>query len=388
MLVALAVVMVGCGFKAVGKDMGGAGSGGTGGGGGSGGTGGSGGGGGSGGAGGNGGSGGSGGAGGSGGDMGAFDPTCAMPQLLITVANTTNDGNANPGEIVRLALAADGTTKTCAPLSGQGLIGSEPFASTYLAPHYVATSDETDAYLIDTTNDTLAWKRGAPAVTSNQAPLEAFPMQDASGRPFAAIVFGLLDNPPSVTQIDAWYADGTVPTGSPWCAQGTCTGSDIDLSLQTLGMMANPATPSHFYAVDNSNMMAAEDVNPFTQAKTAYIADATDALGFAYAINVGGALRMAWVNTSNMNATSVSYYNATGATPAVAGPIKCSSGCLTFTRAIPDPTSATSFLLLCDGNSFNDKSVVRLTSAGACTQIFDGKSLPQAMMLMHLAVAQ
>jgi hypothetical protein len=318
-------------------------------------------------------------------DMPPIDNTCPLPQLLVTIADVSNSSNLG-GQVARFTLPS---TFQCSTLKAMDLIGAGITVSTYLPPHYIVTSDQDTVYAVDSDSDTLAWSKQAASSGRTWAPLEAFPMKDGSGRDVAAVAFGLIgSNPNEMTEVDAWHADGSTVGNSPWCMSGSgCgTGSDLMLGLGVLGVAANPRNPSHFFAVDNSNNLAAVDVNPFVPSKSTFITGNTEYLQVAYAISFGGKMRLAWLDATPP--TAVAYYNDTGGTPSISGPLRCSSGCQTLLRVVPDPLSATAFFALCDGTGINGRSVVHLQNDGSCATVFDGKTLSASYRLQHIAIAQ
>jgi hypothetical protein len=339
------------------------------------------------GSGGGGGGGGTAGSGGGGGDMGSANNDCALPYLIITMADVSNTGNYG-GQIARLSLTGSGPT-SCSTLKGQGFIGAVIMASTFAAP-VIVTADADNFYFVDANTDLVRYTLAAPAAHSGWGPIEAFPMKDPAGRDIAAIAYGPLNNPESIGEVDTWYNDSSAPANAPWCVQGTPTCTQLMLSLGILGMSSNPNTPSHLLAVDNTLNVAAWDVDPFGGTKTQLIGASTGSLQTAYAIKVNGHMRLAWLNTTSP--TSVDYYNDTGmgGTPAISGPLRCSSGCATILRVVPDPMSPTAFYALCESTTSapNGRSVVHMQADGSCMSVFEGSKLSSSLMLEHLGVAQ
>jgi hypothetical protein len=329
--------------------------------------------------------------GGSSDDM-AGSAACALPQLIITVADVSGN-SALGGQLARVSLAG-AAPSSCTTLTAQTALGADISVSTYFAPGVIATSDSNKVYLVDAERDQIISSVNAPTSgMSGYAPLEAFPMQDGAGKDFGAIAFGTL-NPDSFIAVVGFDAKGGIVGNSPWCVSGTACGSsrDLMLGLQVLGMAANPVNPSHLLAVDNANNVAAVDVNPFAQTRTTLIPGNSTHLQKAYAVSANGKLRVAWVNATPAATppTAVSFYNDIGAagTKAVSGPLYCKSGCSDILRAVPDPTAGNAFFVLCEGPPGNGRSVVRLKTDGTCTPIFNGLTLPAAYQLRHLAVAQ
>jgi hypothetical protein len=327
----------------------------------------------------------------SGRDMAAADNSCPLPQLIITVADGSSDHHSG-GELVRLPL--DGSKSSCTTLRGQGLLGPDLVASTYLKQGLIATGDgySNTIYVVDVNADLIMWKKQPNLATLGQV-FDAFPMQDGSGNEAFAMAF--VQDGPVFGELRSWYSNGTEVATSPWCLSSyiQCSGTNLMLSNNIAGVAANPITPSHFLAVDGTNHVAGLDVNPLLpNSKTLIPGNNTDHLGAMYAIPVNGKLRVAWLNYNRIGTTppAVNYYTDTGGSPMVNGPLVCrSSVCPKFSRVVPDPTSATAFFLLCGDESMpNNKVVMHLQNDGTCTTVFDGTTLASNFELTHLAIAQ
>jgi hypothetical protein len=329
-------------------------------------------------------------AGGGGGDidMARSDNSCPLPHLIITVADMNGTGG---GQLVRVPL--DGSQSTCTTLKGQGLLGARLAASTYLAPGLIATgeSNNNTIYVVDANSDLIQWKK-QPSLAALGQLFDAFPMKDGNGNDCFAVAF--VQDGPVFSELRSWDANGTEVAKSPWCLSSSisCTGTNLMLSNYILGVAANPLNPAHFLAVDGTNNVAGLDVNPALPNTKTLIPGNSDPLGAMYAITANGKLRVAWRNYKRTGSTppAVDYYTDTGAggSPVVHGPLRCQSTCTTFSRVVPDPTSATAFFLLCDGTSPNGNVVMHLQSDGTCTTVFDGSTLASNYELSHLAIAQ
>jgi hypothetical protein len=334
--------------------------------------------------------------GGSGGstDMSSPDPSCPLPQLIITIADVSGS-NAFGGQLARFSLAS-ATPMSCKTLTAQMSLGAGVSVSTYFAPSLIATADQNSVYLIDALHDQPMATVAAPTSSvQGTGALDAFPMKDTSGKDFGAVAFGAFGNPDTDTQVVGYDGKGMIVAKSPFCLSGTsCSGTNLMLGDQIVGVAANPTNPSHFFVVDEGRGIAAEDVDPFTRAKMSLLAiNTTASMQKAYAISHNGQLRIAWVTVTSFGATPptwVSYYTDMGGSSfkSVSGPLSCQSGCSNVLRAVPDPTSPTAFFLLCDGASSNGRVVMRLQDDGTCTPIFDGSTLSSAYQLRHLAIAQ
>ena len=90
-----------------------------------------------------------------------------------------------------------------------------------------------------------------------------------------------------------------------------------------------------------------------------------------------------------MSAGSIQYATDSGSGPsAIGGPIKCAAGCSTILHVVPDPTTADGFFALCDGATVDARTVVRMDSTLACTQVLDGKPFGAESRLSRLGILQ
>ena len=55
---------------------------------------------------------------------------------------------------------------------------------------------------------------------------------------------------------------------------------------------------------------------------------------------------------------------------------------------MPDPTTADGYFALCDGATVDARTVVRIDSTLACTQILDGKTFGAESRLSRLGIVQ
>lgn len=330
-----------------------------------------------------GGAGGGGGGGGAGdGDMAGGNGGCPAPVLLVGVENV-HAGDTGGGRVARLSLTAGGVTQ-CTTLRGQGLVTPQPFAVASFAGGVVAaTRDSID--LIDPASDSIRWSKPAPPqAQSTWLPIDAWTMQTPTGTPIIAAAYGPSGNPSTIREVDAYDATGAAVPGAlmPWCIQGTgCTA--VSLSLSILSMTANPSAPSHFLALDGANAIAAYDVDPFNNTKTAYVGSYMGYLQSIAAVSFGTTKRFAWLDGDNMGA--IKWVNDSGSGPTtMAGPVKCNSGCTTLLHVVPDPTNADGFFALCDGASVDTRTVIRVGAALACTPVLDGALFGAESRLSHL----
>ncbi len=308
--------------------------------------------------------------------------SCAPPLLLVGVENLHNPASGG-GRVARLRLSASAAT-ACTTLSGQGLIAPQPLAVAMSADG-VAAATRDGVYLVDPRTDTIKWSKPAPQ-QSTWLPLDAFSFLTPTGTPLIAVAYGPANNPPSISEIDAF--DGTggqQPSATmPWCVQGVnCT--QLPLSLSILSVSATPTDLTHFVALDAANNVAAWDVNPWSNppSKTQYVGTYTEPLASLSSTVASGKARFAWLDGTN----AIQYVVDSGSGPStLAGPIKCASGCTTMLHVVPDPTTPDGFFILCDGATVDARTVVRMDGARNCTTILDGKTFGAESRLSRLGL--
>ena len=308
---------------------------------------------------------------------------CAPPVLLVGVENLHN-GDTGGGRVARLSLTAGGQ-KQCSTLAGQGLIGPQPLAVAEMSGGVGAAAID-GLYFVDPATDTVKWSKQAPQV-SGWLPLEAFSILNPQGTPVMAVAYGMSGNPSTIREIDVFDATGTSATGAqPWCIQGS--GCTLPLSLGILSITATPTDLTHFFALDDGMPAAAQDVNPWASppTKTTYIGTYSENLQSIYSVVSSGKARYAWLDRT-MATGSIQYATDSGSGPsAIGGPIKCQSGCATILHVVPDPTTLDGYFALCDGATVDTRTVVRIDSTLACTQILDGKPFGAESRLSRLGV--
>jgi hypothetical protein len=310
---------------------------------------------------------------------------CAAPYLLVGVENLHN-GDSGGGRVARFSLTA-ADQKQCTTLRGQGLIAPQPLAvAGMLGGIGAATID--GLYFVDPANDTVKWSKPAPQV-SGWLPLEAFSILNPQGTPIMAVAYGMSGNPSTIREIDAFDATGASATGAqPWCIQGT--GCTLPLSLGILSVTATPTDLTHFFVLDYATPAAAWDVDPWAAppTKTQYIGTYADNLDSLYAVVANGKARYAWLDNTPAGG-AVEYATDSGGGPsAIGGPVKCTSGCATILHVVPDPTTPDGYFALCDGATVDARTVVRIDSTLACTQILDGKTFGAESRLSRLGIVQ
>jgi hypothetical protein len=319
--------------------------------------------------------------------MGTVDNSCALPALLVATSTLTGSSGTG-GEVMRWSLAS-GTPTPCSTLKGQGLLGGQLWGVGFLAPNYVAASTPSQLFLVDASKDIITWQKAAPS-GNFWSPLATFSVQDGATTGIA-FGFGEVTNPTdySIGEIDAYHADGSMVANTPWCPSSTTNCHPLGVTTQTPAFFGNLKTPGHLWSVDNSNNTALWDIDPSVPTKTAYIAGNNDFLITVYAVKVGSTIRIAWLNASASQPTSVDWVNDSGgATPTLAGPLRCATGCTNIVDVVPDPTSQDGFLMLCDGASQSKRTLTRLKTDGTCSQFFDGSTLGDAFGLQKLSIAQ
>lgn len=314
---------------------------------------------------------------------------CPAPLLLVGVENLHN-GDSGGGRVARFALTASGQ-KQCSTLSGQGLIAPQPLAvAGMLGGIGAATID--GLYFVDPATDTVKWSRPSPDST-NLLPVDAFSILTPQGMPIMAVAYGMRSSTPAIRELDAFDENGNAePTmNGPWCIQSTsCT--QLPLSLGIISASATPTDLTHFIVLDYATPAAAWEVDPWANppTKTQYIGAYTENLGSIYAVVVGppGPARYAWLDKT-MSTGSIQYATDSGSGPStLGGPIKCASGCTTLLHVVPDPTTPGGYFALCDGSSVNNRTVVRIDSTLACTQILDGTTFSAESRLSRLGILQ
>lgn len=309
---------------------------------------------------------------------------CPLPNLLVGIEDLHNTGSNVGGRVARLSVTSTGV-KQCTTLRGQGLIGAQPLAVAMFAGGVAAAAID-GLYVVDPANDTIKWMKPAPN-PQTWLPLEAFPFYSPAGKPVVGVAYGPSGNPSSIREIDAFDEAGNAQPGAmPWCIQGSgCT--PLPLSLSTLSMTANPGNLTHLLALDSSNVVAAWDVDPWNATKTQYVGAYSGYLQSIYAVGHAGALRMAWWD-GETTAGSFRYADDNGSGPStIAGPVVCASGCSTLLHVVPDPTTTDGFFALCDGATYDTRTIVRMDGARACTTVLDGSTFGTQTRMSRLGVS-
>ena len=313
---------------------------------------------------------------------------CAAPTLLVGVENLTNNGTTGGGRVARVSFAG-GSAQPCTTLSGQGLIGNQPMAVTAFGGLIGAATFD-GLYVVDPATDTVKWSKPNPDGENGFGPFDAFAVQGTSGTQYVAAAWGadFGISGAGISWLEVYDADGNAAPGAPFCIQqSSCT--QLGLGLGIYSMAADPATPSHFFALDGSNDVAAVDVNPWATppTKTTHVGTYSEPLGSIYAAQVGSDVHFAWFD-NNMAGGAIQWSVDDGsATPTLSGPFKCASNCATILHVVPDPSQQNGFFALCDSAMVNTRTVVRTDSAGSCTVVLDGTQFGSESRLSRLAIA-
>lgn len=322
-------------------------------------------------------------------DLATTSAVCGWPQLLVGVENLHN-GDSGGGRIARLAVTAAGT-QPCGTLRGQGNIGAQPQAVagfySYVAAAALANGTS-GVWVVDPATDVVKWSRTV-SLASGWGPIAAFPIDSGNTASLIAVAYGIYGNPSTIRQVNLYDEIGTESSASPWCIQETGCTTNLPLSLEIVSMTIAPASPTHLLALDVANANAAVEVDGWAMpnpTKATYVGLYSGSWSSIAAVRAGTTTRVAWTDTANMG--GVQWMNDTGGTPSVQGPVKCAAGCATILDSLPDPTTNDQFFVLCDGASVDTRSVWRLTTSGACTEVLDGAGFGAESRLSSLAIAQ
>ncbi|HZS39531.1 MAG TPA: hypothetical protein VFF06_22020 [Polyangia bacterium] len=308
--------------------------------------------------------------------------SCPRPYLMIAVEDQTTPQANEIGRVLRFSLDAAGALHSCTTLDGSGSLGGLPQAVTFVPPRFVAVAARDATYVLDADSDQIQWSYPVPGIGGTTVAMDIVPLvEPTSGE--TRIAVGFSNGSPTIDQLYLYRDAVTTPT--IWDVN-----SGLGLALSLGGITQQQPPTSNFWALNDGYQESIGD-NPFTKVKTPYIPafGGSDQITTIYELDVSGVRRTVWVDS-----TANGLFHADdsgGGAPTVLGPTKCTGGVTcTFRHAVPDPTTDGASFVLCaePSSTFNDAKVERLTSTGACTVLYDGKSaLDVDKRMTHLAVA-
>jgi hypothetical protein len=317
------------------------------------------------------------GSGGDGGGVGA----CTTPTVLVLLRNANQSSIG--GQVFQMSLASSPPQRCGTTI--KNTIVDLPFAVAWIPPDAIAVGADSSIYMIDAVADTYRWNQTTARVR------DIFPIQSPQGTAVAAATF------------DTSYSEiGNV------LVLGKANGSQLKnfalnstpflLGLGVVGMTQSPLDPSHVFAIKPSDYSAADAPVPFdnqTITKQVYYQNPPPSGVFSSIASVratGGVVRTAWVDSATDNSDDAAFYvNDTGSGPLLNGPLRCNASVcgspLRLTDVVPDPTSTTSVIGICEASSTSTVAhVVRFGATGTCEVLVDGSKLPSLVFPVRVAL--
>jgi len=314
--------------------------------------------------------------GGAGGSAGAAGGAggAAAPALLVAVENLGQPGG--DGDILKCPLAAGEPPPACQMLSPADL-PTQPLAIAWIPAGLMAVASRTEVVAVHAATNAIAWTNDVgPGIVPVDIFALATPDQNGS------LVAAAYENEGVSGIRDLLAFDGGGDPVASW------TSNDAWLGSALTGMTQQPTEPSHLYAIRPNTNVALREVD--TVAGEAVGSDIISSvyLRTIYALHDGARLRVAWV--SGVDDSGVHFLSEVGIP---SGPIQCTfaGAPCAFAHVVPDPTSTTSYLALCDHPGSVIRQVVRLEEGSgptdACEVLYDSAApLGEDWRLARLAV--
>ncbi len=297
----------------------------------------------------------------------AGSDNCPHPSLLVGLENVS--GSNGGGKVLRFTIGA-GALQPCSTLTGGGTLPAQPLAVAFIPPDTVAAATRDGLYLLGV-DDLVRWNRPIPDIS--YLPVEVIPLKTPQGDTVPAV--GYWHAGTSNPEID--HVDVQRDSGPP--------AYTFPQSGGVLSITQSPIDPGRWFALDDS--AAADDVDPFSGAKSPYRAPAGGTTSFqtVSASSMSGYNRVVWVDAA---ANAVDYVRENNGNPILLGPIPCAAQTCNLIHAVPDPTDPTAFIALCEHAGTTTRDIVRWSSTGgACTAVYLGTQAGANTRLSRLAIA-